>query len=355
MRSLSSRRILCCFWLGATVLGVRGGNNATAIHPAAHSQKLRWNAIGPWIRGVLDRVCQQGVVACESVNDCAVGQQCEVNADIPTRGICKGRAPAKKCVGAKITYIPGKAVVSENGLLLSQGLTSRILAVAGKPVALVNGQFSKLSFHSLPDGAAIFEDPASTQYKYVSNSESETDGGVGSLTFDADGNVLSYERLLSGTTRNCGGGKTFWNTWLTCEEVSNGQIWEVDPFFAANGTAKARKTVLAATYPAPYESAAYDNRNPNQPMFYATIDDLDGPLLKFTPSAAAIAIARDTKNYTQLLHTASTASPPTVQYLVVQPSSKTFSWTTNVQQAEQSAANLYKNCEGIGASVGKPT
>ncbi len=46
-------------------------------------------------------------------------------------------------------------------------------------------------------------------YAYVSNDEGdENEGGAGSIVFDENGGVISYERLLNGTTRNCGGGKT---------------------------------------------------------------------------------------------------------------------------------------------------
>jgi Bacterial protein of unknown function (DUF839) len=172
--------------------------------------------------------------------------------------------------------------------------------------------------------------------------------GVGSLTFDQDGNVLAYERLLTGkTVRNCGGGKTFWNTWLTCEEYALGQIWEVDPF---RGGTPPRQTIMAAAYRSAFESAAYDNSNPALPTFYATVDRANGPLLKFTPPPAAVATARASKDYTQLLHTkVSRAEWATAyQYLVLNPSGLTFAWTSNKRLGEKSASRHYKNCEGIG-------
>ena len=76
-------------------------------------------------------------------------------------------------------------------------------------------------------GAAVFKKPGSCEWAYVSNSESSSEGGVGAIYFDCLGRVTEYKRLLTGTRRNCGGGKTFWGTWMTCEEYSNGQVWEV--------------------------------------------------------------------------------------------------------------------------------
>jgi hypothetical protein len=116
------------------------------------------------------------------------------------------------------TYVPGKLTVRENGLRLSEGLQSRIIARAGEPVelkGLSNSQVSEKVFHMRPDGAAVFEHPETGGWAYVSNSEVlETGGGgVGALYFDKDGEVMDYRMLLQNTTHNCAGGKTPWNTW----------------------------------------------------------------------------------------------------------------------------------------------
>jgi Bacterial protein of unknown function (DUF839) len=330
---------LVVVWLVAAAAAAAG------LVDAANPVKNLWNTL---FGGILDRLCQSG--ACESTDDCASGLVC-VPTTLPPRFLCRKRPVEKKCSRGNVTYVPGKAAVYENGLVLSQGLTSRLIAVTGTPVKYANGQQSDVPFHSLPDGAAVFVDPKTKNYKYVSNSEDESNGGVGSITFDEQGNVIGYERLLSGTKRNCGGGKTFWNTWLTCEEVADGEIWEVDPFVSTG--VKARKTLLSKPYPSWYESAAYDNRNPSQPTFYATIDRPNGPLLRYTPPSAAVAAAQSSNNYSQLLFTPNANVSLAYQYLTLQPNTKTFSWTANVVLAEQSASNNSKNCEGLGTFVSK--
>lgn len=294
---------------------------------------------------VLPAICRSG--ECRSDGDCALGTKCE--AAKQATGLCKGLGADKKCVGTPLSYVPGKATVSQNGLLLSQGLASRSIAVSGQPVIYgTGGGQSDDPFHTLPDGAAIFRDPNSANYKYVSNSEAEDGQGVvGAIAFDEKGRVIGYERLLSGTTRNCGGGATFWNTWISCEEWSGGQIWEVDPF----GGTKSRKTVMGGPVGAAYEATAFDNRDPTRPTFYATIDSNSGPVLKFAPSAAAVQSALASKNYSQLLHTAAPNGTATTmyQYLVLQPTSVgTFNWTSSIADGRASASQYHQNCEGVG-------
>ncbi len=53
-------------------------------------------------------------------------------------------------------YIPGFLSLKENGLILSKGLKSRIIAKSKKVVTFANGETSSTKFHERPDGAAVF-------------------------------------------------------------------------------------------------------------------------------------------------------------------------------------------------------
>ena len=121
-----------------------------------------------------------------------------------------------------VTYVPGKLSVMENGIRLSQGLKSRIIARTGEKVEFpgnkdIKGarEESEEPFHVRPDGAEVFADPLTGGWAYVSNSEAKDPGkgGVGAIYFDANGEVVDYRMLLQDTTWNCAGGKTPWDTW----------------------------------------------------------------------------------------------------------------------------------------------
>jgi len=164
-------------------------------------------------------------------------------------------------------------------------------------------------------------------------------GGVGALTFDADGHVIDYKMILKGTSMNCGGGKTYWNTWVSCEEEKNGQIYETDPF----GIEPPQLTQLGGYEPGKFESVAYDNRELSRPYFYVTKDEEDGEIRRFQPNRD---VAKS-GNYSRLL----TTPGGKFKYLVLKPfedgDSGTFYWSSSIKKGKESAKKYFTHCEGI--------
>ncbi|HWJ62293.1 MAG TPA: alkaline phosphatase PhoX [Acidimicrobiales bacterium] len=165
----------------------------------------------------------------------------------------------------------------ENGLLLPEGFTSRILAIGGETVAGTD-----YTWHAFPDGAATF--PADDGgWIYACNSEvtgafAPDQGGVSAIRFDADGEVADAYRILEGSTSNCAGGPTPWGTWMSCEEPLNkrGRLWECDPTGEKEAVAHEAMGLWNR------EAAAVD---PEGEAVYMTEDAPDGLLYRYTPTA----------------------------------------------------------------------
>lgn len=237
-------------------------------------------------------------------------------------------------------YKPGQLDKYELNLHLSHGLEAKVIARAGVTVEYADGSRSTEKFHEWPDGAAVFEDKETGGWIYVSNSEIEFGGGgVGAIRFDADGNVINYRMLLTGTERNCNGGKTDWGTWISAEEPiqSNGKVWEVDPF----GEREPVQIKLGSQGGA-WEAFAHDTRNESVMYAFLTEDSEDGALQRMTI---------ENPNY---------KFPPgilqqggEVHWLILEPnsfferSSGKFYWTTNELEARANAALYYPNTEGM--------
>ncbi|WP_031004987.1 alkaline phosphatase PhoX [Streptomyces sp. NRRL F-5727] len=173
-------------------------------------------------------------------------------------------APAQPGAGPYGALGPANA----NGIMLPAGFTSRIVARSGQTVP-----GTSYTWHNAPDGGACYAD--GTGWIYVSNSEISSTGGASAIRFDASGNVTSAYRILSNTNRNCAGGKTPWNTWLSCEEVDTGYVYETDPWGV---NAAVRRAAMGRFN---HEAAAAD---PVRRVVYLTEDKSDGRFYRFVPS-----------------------------------------------------------------------
>ena len=164
-----------------------------------------------------------------------------------------------------------------NGICLPEGYQSKIVAVSDETVRKGDGQETDYVWHGSPDGGACFARPEGG-WVYVSNSEEYfPSGGCGALSFDGSGAVDNAYSILWGTVGNCAGGATPWQTWLSCEEVDCGAVYECDPF-GINPSVK--QTALGYFK---HEAVAVD---PERGQLYLTEDEKDGCLYRFTPTNA---------------------------------------------------------------------
>ncbi|MFJ7999130.1 alkaline phosphatase PhoX [Streptomyces sp. NPDC096310] len=155
-----------------------------------------------------------------------------------------------------------------NGVRLPTGFTSRIVARSGQTVT-----DTSYTWHNAPDGGACY--PDGTGWIYVSNSEINPSGGASAVRFSAAGAITGAYRILSGTRQNCAGGATPWRTWLSCEEVDRGYVYETDPWGV---NAAVRRDAMGRFK---HEAAAAD---PVRRTIYLTEDTTDGCFYRFTPT-----------------------------------------------------------------------
>ncbi len=135
-------------------------------------------------------------------------------------------------------------------------------------------------------GTEPFHVPHVAGYVY----DPDAGGGTTTIVVDRRGRRVREYVSLAGTHTNCAGGRTPWNTWLTCEETEailtqrHGYVFEVDPYSQrANRNPKPIKALGRYAH----ESVAVD---PREGRIYLTEDatNPNGLLYRFTPPRKAL-------------------------------------------------------------------
>jgi secreted PhoX family phosphatase len=204
----------------------------------------------------------------------------------------------------------GPLVPDPKGLLsLPEGFSYEVVAQSGV-TTLESGEPTP----SDPDGTAAFVRHGGNGSVLVNNHEvgggepypvprvpgltydPAAGGGTTNIEVDKDGNRVREYVSLAGTHNNCAGGKSPWNTWLTCEEAESlsgqtkphGYVFEVDPYDQeANRDPKPIKSLGRYAH----EALVI---NPDTGTIYLTEDagTPNGLLYRWSPPADALPLGR---------------------------------------------------------------
>ncbi len=220
---------------------------------------------------------------------------------------CVVREAGRRAAGAEAAFAGyGPLVKDPAGLLdLPEGFSYRLISSLGEAMSdggtvpdradgmgclpLGRGEFALVRNHELSPGNAA-GGPLAGGYDRMGGQQ-VLPGGTTTLVLDAQSLAVKRQyRSLAGTIRNCSGGVTPWNSWLTCEEfvsapdqVGEGKLgrdhgWVFEVPAAAPGLVDA--VPLKAMGRFNHEAACVD---PATGYVYLTEDRGDGVLYRFMP------------------------------------------------------------------------
>jgi hypothetical protein len=162
-----------------------------------------------------------------------------------------------------------------NGVRLPPGFTSRVIARVDQEIGP-----RPYKFHGLPDGMGTYR-TRDGGFILVSNSELPYAPpswviGTGAIRFDRNFNITDAYPILEDTRINCAGGVTPWGTWLSCEEVDRGFVYECDPWGERPSAVRPAMGVFK------HEAAVID---PVGGHAFLTEDLADGCFYRFRPDS----------------------------------------------------------------------